>query len=159
MAGKAAGEHGIMSNEVIRRMVEEDMENILHIEQECFATPWSKEAFFHELYDNPYAYYFVMEVEGQVIGYCGLWVIIDEAHVTNIAILPSFRGHSFGKKLFSVVLEAARTIGAIQLSLEVRVSNVVAQKLYRSFGLVPGGIRKNYYTDNQEDAVVMWVKL
>ncbi|KGP72701.1 ribosomal protein S18-alanine N-acetyltransferase [Pontibacillus yanchengensis] len=148
-----------MSNAIVRRMVDEDIDSILTIEEQCFATPWTRDAFDHELHDNPYALYYVIEIEGTIIGYCGLWLIIDEAHVTNIAILPSYRGKRLGNALFNAVLTHARQLGAIQLSLEVRVSNVVAQKMYRRFGLIPGGIRKNYYTDNHEDALVMWVKL
>ncbi|MCD5325938.1 ribosomal protein S18-alanine N-acetyltransferase [Pontibacillus sp. HN14] len=140
-------------------MTEEDIDTVLELEKACFATPWTRDAFEHELQDNPYATYFVLEFDGELVGYCGLWVIIDEAHITNIAILPEYRGKKLGESLFQVVMEKARLVGAMQLSLEVRVSNIVAQRLYRKFGLVPGGIRKNYYTDNQEDAVVMWVKL
>ncbi|KGX85074.1 ribosomal protein S18-alanine N-acetyltransferase [Pontibacillus litoralis] len=148
-----------MNDLTLRRMEDSDVEAILEIEQRCFPTPWKREAFEHELHDNPYAYYTILEVAGQVVGYCGLWVIIDEAHITNIAIVPDFRGKKLGKLLFEAVLLRARERGALQLSLEVRVSNIIAQKLYRSFGLIPGGIRKRYYTDNQEDALVMWVKL
>ncbi|GGD22806.1 alanine acetyltransferase [Pontibacillus chungwhensis BH030062] len=148
-----------MSKAIVRQMTEEDIDRVLQLEEACFATPWTRDAFEHELQDNPYAVYYVLEFEGVLVGYCGLWVIIDEAHITNIAILPEYRGMKLGQALFEVVMEKARLVGAIQLSLEVRVSNIVAQRLYRKYGLVPGGIRKNYYTDNQEDAVVMWVKL
>ncbi len=140
-------------------MTDEDLEDVLEIEHASFATPWSRDSFNHELHDNPYAAYYVIVLDDQIVGYCGLWVIIDEAHITNIAILPEFRGYRLGKTLFQYVLQEAKRIGSVQLSLEVRVSNVTAQKMYRQFGLVPGGIRKNYYTDNQEDALVMWVKL
>jgi len=148
-----------MTTPVVRTMVEEDIDTLVMIEEACFATPWTRQSFLHELHENPYANYFIMELDGIVIGYCGLWLVIDEAHITNIAIVPEYRGHKYGDLLFSAVVEKAKEAGAIQLSLEVRVSNVIAQKMYRKYGLIPGGIRKNYYTDNQEDALVMWVKL
>jgi len=148
-----------MAPPVVRTMVEDDINTLLDIEEACFATPWTWDSFLYELHENPYATYYVMELDGVIIGYCGLWLVIDEAHITNIAIMPEYRGHKYGDSLFSHVLEKAREAGAIQLSLEVRVSNIVAQKMYRKYGLIPGGIRKRYYTDNQEDALVMWVKL
>ncbi|QHE54178.1 ribosomal protein S18-alanine N-acetyltransferase [Pontibacillus sp. HMF3514] len=148
-----------MAPPVVRTMVEDDINTLLDIEEACFATPWTWDSFLYELKENPYATYYVMELDGVIIGYCGLWLIIDEAHITNIAIMPDYRGYKYGNFLFSHVLEKAREAGAIQLSLEVRVSNIVAQKMYRKYGLIPGEIRKRYYTDNQEDALVMWVKL
>ncbi|UFT99836.1 ribosomal protein S18-alanine N-acetyltransferase [Radiobacillus kanasensis] len=148
-----------MTEAVIRKMVLEDIDQVVDIEQQSFATPWPRDIFFNELTNNQYANYFVVEVDGLVVGYCGLWVVIDDAQITNIAILPSHRGQSYGKALFQHVMHKATALGALRLSLEVRLSNTVAQRMYRSFGLVPGGIRKSYYTDNNEDALVMWVNL
>ncbi|SDK38396.1 ribosomal protein S18-alanine N-acetyltransferase [Sediminibacillus albus] len=148
-----------MSDTIIRQMRVEDIDQVMQVEAVSFGTPWTRDIFLNELNENPYAIYFVMEKAGVVIGYCGLWVIIDEAQITNIAILPEYRGRKFGKALFHFVMNQAIALGAGQLSLEVRVSNIPAQNMYKKFGLVPGGIRKNYYTDNYEDALVMWVKL
>ena len=134
-----------------------DVHQILEVEKASFATPWTTDIFYHELMENTHAHYYVALWEELVIGYAGMWVVIDEAQITNIAILPDFRGKKLGEKLFHHMLFTAIQLGAKQLSLEVRESNIVAQKMYRKFGLVPGGIRKNYYTDNQEDAIVMWV--
>ncbi|MFQ3545509.1 ribosomal protein S18-alanine N-acetyltransferase [Halobacillus rhizosphaerae] len=144
---------------LIRPMEDEDIKEVMVVEYASFAVPWTEETFFNEINDNPYAHYFVAEVDEKVVGYCGLWLIIDEAHITNIAIHPEFRGMKYGEELFRQTLLEAIDRGAVQLSLEVRVSNTGAQHLYRKFGLVPGGIRKNYYTDNGEDALVMWVGL
>lgn len=144
---------------MIREMIAQDIDQVLLIEESSFATPWSRDAFKSELNENPYATYFVIEIEEGVVGYCGLWMVIDEAHITNIAILPEYRGNGLGELLFNYVLNRAKQRRVVSLSLEVRVSNIIAQKMYRKYGLVPGGIRKNYYTDNQEDALVMWVKL
>lgn len=143
----------------IRRMTSEDVQAVMDVEKASFTVPWTEETFQKEMDDNPYAYYYVVEKEGEIIGYCGLWLIIDEAHVTNIAIHPNHRGNKYGERLFRHTCEEAIAHGAIQLSLEVRVSNTAAQHMYRKFGMVPGGIRKRYYTDNGEDALVMWVGL
>ncbi|NAP01262.1 ribosomal-protein-alanine N-acetyltransferase, partial [Halomonas sp. MG34] len=96
---------------------------------------------------------------GRIVRYVCTWVVLEDAQVTNIAIMPELRGNKLGEKLFRYMLLQIKLIGATRLSLEVRESNIPAQKLYRKFGLVPGGIRKNYYTDNQEDAIVMWVNI
>lgn len=143
----------------IRSMTKDDIDGVMNVEKASFAVPWTEETFKNEVEENPYAHYYVAEQGGEVIGYCGLWLIIDEAHVTNIAIHPIHRGHKYGEQLFRHTCEQAIEHGAIQLSLEVRVSNTAAQHMYRKFGLVPGGIRKRYYSDNGEDALVMWVGL
>ncbi|WP_053217397.1 ribosomal protein S18-alanine N-acetyltransferase [Virgibacillus senegalensis] len=148
-----------MTDTIIRQMRIEDINQVMQVEAASFGTPWTQDIFVNELIENPYAVYFVIEKAGTVIGYCGLWVIIDEAQITNIAILPQYRGKKYGQALFHYVINQAIALGAKQLSLEVRVSNIPAQNMYKKFGLVPGGIRKNYYTDNFEDALVMWVKL
>jgi ribosomal-protein-alanine N-acetyltransferase len=142
-----------------RLMKVEDIDQVLIIEHASFATPWSREAFFNEMVNNPYATYVVMEEEGKIIGYCGLWVVLEDAHITNVAVLPEHRGRKLGEALLSQTLELAKALGAERLSLEVRVSNTVAQGLYRKLGFQNGGIRKRYYTDNNEDAIVMWVNI
>ena len=124
-----------------------------------FTVPWTIDIYEKELTENPYAHYYVVEKDGIIIGFCGLWVVIDEGQITNIALLPSFRGNGYGSGLFQYIINQAIINGAKRLSLEVRVSNIVAQKLYQKFGFMPAGIRKNYYTDNNEDAMVMWVNL
>lgn len=148
-----------MVNLVIRKMNMEDLNAVHFVERSSFTQPWPKEIFYEEMVRNKHAHYHVVELDNEIIGYAGLWIVADDAQITNIAINPAYRGNKYGEKLFYYVLQYAITIGAKQLSLEVRVSNTVAQRMYRKFGLVPGGIRKNYYTDNQEDAIVMWVKL
>lgn len=143
----------------VRRMEKSDIPSVLKVEASSFSAPWPPDIFYHELTDNPYAVYFVMERGKRIIGYCGLWIVIDDAQITNIAIAPKWRGKKYGQKLFEYVMEYARLQGASRLSLEVRASNFTAQKMYKKFGLKPGGIRKQYYSDNQEDALVMWVNL
>ncbi|MDC3418595.1 ribosomal protein S18-alanine N-acetyltransferase [Aquibacillus salsiterrae] len=148
-----------MGKIIIRQMQLSDINQVLEIEQSSFGLPWTEEVFQRELTENPYALYFVIENNERIFGYCGMWLVIDEAQITNIALLPAYRGRKYGVALFQYVINQAIALGASKLSLEVRVSNMVAQKLYRRFGLQPGGIRKNYYTDNNEDALVMWVNL
>jgi [ribosomal protein S18]-alanine N-acetyltransferase len=142
-----------------RQMTLDDIDDVLKIEHASFTLPWSRESFYNELVHNNYSNYIVMEWNGQVIGYCGMWLVIDEAHITNVAVLPEFRGKKLGEALMKKAMETAKELGAKTMTLEVRVSNHVAQSLYRKLGFLNGGIRKQYYTDNQEDALVMWVNL
>ncbi len=142
-----------------RFMAEEDIDQVLVIEHKSFTLPWSRDAFINELTKNQFAVYLVLEDDGAVIGYCGAWIVVDEAHVTNIAVLPEYRGKKLGEALMKKMMEAAKELGAVTMTLEARVTNIAAQSLYRKLGFQNGAIRKNYYTDNQEDAIVMWVKL
>jgi ribosomal-protein-alanine N-acetyltransferase len=144
---------------VFRFMREEDIDQVIEVEHASFTTPWSREAFFNEIHNNKFAVYIVLEENDKIIGYCGTWIVIDEAHVTNIAILPEYRGKNLGEALLGNLISTAREMGARSMTLEVRVTNHVAQSLYRKFGFQNGGIRKNYYSDNQEDALIMWVNL
>lgn len=144
---------------VFRYMKEEDIDQILVIEHASFTTPWSREAFYNEINNNKFAVYIVIEDDKKVIGYCGAWIVMDEAHVTNVAILPEYRGKKLGEALMRKMMSVAREMGAKSMTLEARVTNHVALSLYRKLGFQNGGIRKNYYSDNQEDAIVMWVTL
>ncbi|WP_028401929.1 ribosomal protein S18-alanine N-acetyltransferase [Ectobacillus panaciterrae] len=142
-----------------RDMELKDIKQVMTIEQASFAIPWTEEAFEKELTVNEYARYTVMAEDQKIIGYCGMWLILDESHITNIAVLPEYRGRKLGERLLGFVIEQARRQGAKTMTLEVRVSNEAAQGLYRKLGFLNGGIRKRYYTDNYEDALVMWVNL
>lgn len=142
-----------------RMMKVDDLDQIMEIEHQSFTVPWSKEAFYNELSKNQFAKYLIIEADNKIVGYCGVWIVVDEAHVTNIAILPEYRGMKLGEALMGRMIEMAKEHGALMMTLEVRVSNTIAQSLYRKFGFQGGAIRKNYYTDNQEDALVMWVNL
>lgn len=143
----------------IRKMKDIDVDHVMKVEELSFTTPWPREIFYQEIVENSYAHYFVVELEENIIGYGGMWVVIDDAQITNIAVKPKYRGYKIGEKLFQHILQHAMQMGVKRLSLEVRASNIIAQRLYRKFGLVPGGVRKNYYTDNKEDAIIMWVNL
>ncbi|WP_263707711.1 ribosomal protein S18-alanine N-acetyltransferase [Shouchella tritolerans] len=140
-------------------MVLDDIDEVLLIERDAFTTPWEREAFETELTKNQFACYYVVVVDGKVVGYCGLWKVMDEAQITNVAVSSDYRGHSYGESLMRYAMEWLKALGVVSLSLEVRVSNTSAQSLYQKLGFRKAGIRKNYYADNQEDAWVMWVKL
>ncbi|MDQ0194015.1 ribosomal protein S18-alanine N-acetyltransferase [Paenibacillus wynnii] len=144
---------------VFRLMRVEDIPNILIIEREAFTMPWTEEAFRNELTHNHFAKYMVMEHQGQIIGYAGLWAIVDEAHVTNIALLEAFRGRKWGEQLLDELMKTASYLGMKSITLEVRVSNQIAQNLYRKKGFRSAGTRKGYYSDNREDALIMWADL
>ncbi|MGM9924774.1 MAG: ribosomal protein S18-alanine N-acetyltransferase [Bacillus sp. (in: firmicutes)] len=142
-----------------RLMEEKDLDEIMELEHRCFTVPWTKDAFYNEIHQNKFATYIVLEEEGKIIGYCGAWLVIDEAHITNVAILPEYRGRGLGEALMVKMMDKCREESIERMTLEVRVSNVVAQSLYRKLGFQNGAIRKNYYSDNQEDAIVMWVNI
>ena len=144
-----------MSEPVIRFMRLKDVDAVAAIEQETFARPWSRESFRQELTRNAVARYLVAEEDGKILGYAGAWVILDESHITNIAVLEAFRGRGIGKQLTKALLQYLSNLGASYATLEVRVSNERAQHLYRSLGFVSVGKRKRYYEDNQEDAWLM----
>ncbi|QWU17194.1 ribosomal-protein-alanine N-acetyltransferase [Paenibacillus sophorae] len=142
-----------------RLMKVEDIPDILVIEHEAFTMPWTGEAFRNELTHNHFAKYMVMEFDGRIIGYAGMWAIVDEAHVTNIALLEAYRGRKWGERLLDELMKTAAYLGMKSITLEVRVSNDVAQNLYRKKGFRPAGLRKGYYSDNREDALIMWADL
>ncbi len=142
-----------------RLMKLDDIAAIVEIEQEVFTAPWTAEAFRNELTNNMFAKYMVLEMDGDVAGYGGMWLIIDEAHVTNIALRSQYQGQGYGKALLRELMKTASYLGARRMTLEVRVSNERAQSLYRKMGFVPSGVRPNYYSDNMEDALIMWADL
>lgn len=137
----------------------EDIGKLVEIESRSFSAPWPEEAFYNDIAHNRFAYYVFITLDGIEVGYCGVWIILDEAHITNIAVLPEHRGKKLGEQLLFKVMNLAKEAGANKMTLEVRVSNDIAQSLYKKLGFQEGGIRKRYYTDNQEDALVMWVNL
>ncbi|HCG4536337.1 ribosomal protein S18-alanine N-acetyltransferase [Ureibacillus chungkukjangi] len=143
-----------------RKMTPEDVEAVHEIELASFPTPWTLDSFHYEMRENNFAYYLVAENDAEkIIGFCGMWLVIDSAQITNVAVVEAARGLGIGEGLMREAMRIAKEKDVDVMSLEVRVSNVVAQNLYRKLGFQDGGIRKGYYTDNQEDALVMWVNL
>ncbi len=140
----------------------DDIPWIVEIEKRSFPTPWSAYAFSCELSDNEFAHYLVATPEGdpaKVVGYGGMWIIIDEAHITNVAVAPDYRGKSLGTFLMNGLFAVARKKGVLQMTLEVRITNSTARSLYEKLGFEAAGIRPGYYVDTQEDAFIMWKKL
>ena len=132
------------------------LRSVLQIESEVYPRPWTLGLFLSELNMHGTRSYFVARVEGRVVGYCGLMLSLEDAHVTTLAVDPRWQRHKFGQRLMVVLAREAVRRGATNLTLEVRVSNEPAQALYRRFGLAPAGIRKGYYVESGEDAIVMW---
>jgi len=144
---------------VIDPMRLRDLGDILKIEKLSFSTPWSKQAFLSELLDNDRAYYLVAKVNDRAVGYIGIWLVAGEGHITNVAVHPEYRRRGIGHQLLTAVERLASERGVTRLTLEVRVSNEAAQSLYRKLGYAPAGIRRRYYRDNDEDALIMWKDL
>lgn len=134
----------------------DDVEEVLAVERLSFPTPWSRFAFQTELTSNQYALYLVVKLQGHVVAYAGTWVVLDEAHITNVAVHPDYRGRGYGKQILLAILAGAKARGAVRATLEVRVGNQVAQSLYLQQGFTFCGSRKGYYTDTGEDALIMW---
>lgn len=138
----------------IRRMTMDDVDGVYAVEIGTFVDAWSRDAFVSDM-KNPVARYLVAEQDGKIIGYAGAWVILDESHITNIAVLKEHRGQGTGKRLTYGLLQYLSNLGAAYATLEVRRSNEIAQNLYKSLGFVQLGVRKRYYADNGEDALIM----
>ena len=138
------------------RLAESHLPAIMEIEKLSHGSPWSERSFRNEL-DHPQGEFVVAQIGEQVIGYAGEWILADEARVTTIAVHPDHRRQGLGKELMHRLLERAVARGAVCSTLEVRAGNEAAIKLYEDLGYVTAGLRKNYYPDNKEDAVVMWL--
>jgi ribosomal-protein-alanine N-acetyltransferase len=140
-------------------MAARDIEEVAAMEQSIFAMPWSRASFERELNENPVARYLVLEEGGRVAAYGGVWLIIDEAHVTNIAVRPDVRGKGYGEAIARALMKLAGETCMYMITLEVRRSNAAAQALYRKLGFQDVGYRKRYYEDNGEDALIMYAAL
>lgn len=141
---------------IIRSMSYDDLDGILELENKSFSVPWTRGMFEDEL-NNPNAFYQVVEISGKICGYAGLWKILDEGHITNVAVHPDFRRSGLGKCLINALIAYVKICGLIGLTLEVRESNAAAISLYKSFGFRIEGRRKRYYPNNNEDALIMWL--
>ncbi len=141
---------------VIVPMVAADIADVLHIETLSFTSSWPANAFVNELNDNKLAHYFVGRLDDRIVAYGGIWVILEDSHVTTIAVHPDLRGCGLGERLLIHLLEEAVARGASWITLEVRESNETAQRLYRKYGFTVVSTRRAYYSDNNENALVMW---
>ena len=140
----------------VRPMVMTDVDGVMAVEQDSFLTPWSRSAFEEELAQNRLARYIVAEENGMIVGYAGTWLVINEAHVTNVAVSSQRRREGIGRMLMQKLMELARENGMESMTLEVRVSNAAARHLDEQLGFVEAGIRKNYYSETKEDALILW---
>lgn len=140
---------------VVEPMRREDVAAVHEIERLSFRTPWPAYAFEQELKGNRLAHYIVARAGDRVVGFAGLWLMVDEAHVTTFSVHPEWRRQAIGRQLLLSLLELSVTIGARRMTLEVRPSNAAAQGLYHDFGFEIAGRRRAYYTDDGEDALVM----
>ena len=161
---------------IVEKMTQADVPQVGVLERAVVTLPWSNPAFEYELQYNPMAYFFVVrsrapagEDQGQppagvpghrrsrqpVLGYGGFWLIVDEAHICTLAVHPDWRGRGLGELLLVHMVGHATAINATVATLEVRTSNLLAQQLYRKYGFEVVGLRKGYYSDNREDALIM----
>lgn len=144
-----------MPETIIRRMTPEDLDAVMAIEEACFARPWTRADYEGELTRNKAARYLVAETGGEVAGFAGAWIILDESHITNIAVQEKYRRRGIGRKMTLALLQYLSNLGAVYTTLEVRESNEAAQGLYTGLGFIRVGRRKRYYEDNGEDAFIM----
>lgn len=143
----------------VRPMKVSDLTDVLELENICFATPWSEQSFRDELERNVLARLFTACDGEKIVGYCSVMLIINEAHIYNIAVHPDYRQLGVGGMLMQRMMQSAwEEMGITQITLEVRKSNIAARMLYRKFGFAVEGERKKYYSDNNEDALVMWCR-
>ncbi len=145
----------VPSDALVRRMTMKDLDAVHQIEADSFSSPWSRGAFEDELTENKCARYLVAEAGGEIVAYAGCWMVLDECHITNIAVRRDKRGTGYGRLITQALIQYAANLGASYVTLEVRRTNHTAQSLYRSLNFVQVGCRKRYYEDNGEDAILM----
>ena len=141
---------------VIVPMSMSDVADVTRIERASFTTTWPPDAFYNEITTNKLAHYFVGRIGSKVVAYGGIWVIFEDSHITTIAVDEAYRGRKFGELMLLHLIDEALERAAAWMTLEVRESNVVAQRLYRKYGFTTVTTRKAYYSDNNENALVMW---
>lgn len=140
---------------MIRQMEIKDVEQVAELEQECFAEPWSKASLEKEV-DNDGSLFCVCEIENRIVGYAGMYLIPPEGDITNVAVTEEYRGRGIAGDILAYMFDRAGTLGIMEFTLEVRVSNIPAIKLYEKLGFYSEGIRKNFYDVPKEDANIMW---
>lgn len=138
----------------VRKMTEQDLDEVMTIEKESFTLPWSRDSYLGEL-KNSFANYFICDCAGDLAGYVGIWVVFEEAHITNVAVRKTYRAQGIGQALMAEAERTARAKKATRILLEVRPSNEVALHMYENLSYIKTAIRPAYYSDNGEDAIVM----
>lgn len=132
-----------------------DLPEVLAIERASFSSPWPPNAYRTELETNRLAHYLVVRAGRRIVAYAGIWLMVDEAHITTFAVAPAWRRRGIGERLLLALLDLAIDCHASEATLEVRLSNVPARRLYEKYGFRPVGLRPHYYSDNNEDALIM----
>jgi ribosomal-protein-alanine N-acetyltransferase len=140
----------------IARMTASDVAAVTRIERASFSTIWPADAFYNELTTNKLAHYFVGRFNDTIVAYGGIWVILEDSHITTLAVDPEHRGRRFGEVLLLRLIDEAIERGSAWMTLEVRESNAVAQRLYRKYGFTTVTMRTGYYSDDNESALIMW---
>jgi ribosomal-protein-alanine N-acetyltransferase len=140
---------------VIEQMELADLDAVHRIELASFSSPWPPNAYRSELQTNRLASYLVARIDGEIVAYGGMWLMVDEAHITTFAVHPAWRRQRVGERLLLAFLDLATARQAREATLEVRLSNVAARRLYEKYGFRPVGLRPRYYSDNGEDALIM----
>lgn len=143
----------------IKPMQKKDIEDVLKIEEQAYGEHhWSKDSFYGELANNLAHYYSAFDINGKLVGYAGSWRVIDEAHITTIAISSDLKRKKIGEALLNRIIEDCYKNEIKYITLEVRVSNIAAISLYEKYGFKSLGARKGYYQNNNEDALIMWTE-
>lgn len=143
----------------IKPMAKEDIDGIIDIETKSYGEHhWSKDSFYAELSNNLAKYFCAFDENNNLLGYAGSWIILDEAHITNIAVAPEYRCKKVGESLLVSIFEACYKNMVKYLTLEVRISNIPAINLYEKYSFKSLGTRKGYYQNNNEDALIMWTE-
>lgn len=141
---------------IIRRMYEQDLLRVVEIEDSIFSRPWTKKDFSDSIADSNNIY-LVVEEQGAIVAYCGLWGVAGEGQINNVAVIKSYRGRGIARDMMKSLLEMGRKHGIEAFTLEVRVSNQPAIALYHRLGFKDSGIRRNFYEAPDEDALIMWL--
>ncbi|MTI71977.1 MAG: ribosomal-protein-alanine N-acetyltransferase [Firmicutes bacterium] len=148
-----------MDNIKVRDMKEIDIDSVLEIEKLSFSTPWSKKSFKMEINGNKLSRYIVATNNEKVVGYAGVWLIVDEGHITNIAVHPNKRKKGIGNILLEALIDICKKKDMDRMTLEVREKNFIAHELYKKYGFKDCGKRPGYYADTKEDAIIMWKEI
>ncbi|GAC1392477.1 MAG: ribosomal protein S18-alanine N-acetyltransferase [Vulcanimicrobiaceae bacterium] len=141
---------------MIAPMTDPDIAQVMQIETLSFPSTWPQNAFHNEIHENKLAHYFVGRIGERVVAYGGIWVILEDSHITTIAVHPDERGKKYGEIMLLHLLDETISRGASWITLEVRETNEAAQRLYRKYGFTVVSTRRGYYSDNNESALVMW---
>ena len=136
---------------------QDDLEGVLHVEAESFTNPWTREMYAWELQNRAVCHIYVVRTDHcRVAAFCAFWLVFDEIHINNVAVLPALRGHGIGTTLMQHILAEGERLGAKRATLEVRASNVGALRLYERLGFYVAATRRNYYSNPVEDALILW---